>query len=104
MRVPRLREGVLDSVELVVRVRADRADGGQADDDDQCEHDRVLDGCRAAFGSQELLDVGSKLFHKALSARLGFEIEAVNFCLKFTLHEGERQFNGQADDNVRKSS
>ena len=38
-------------------------DGADADDDDEGEHDRVLDGGRAVFGLDELDEVLRELTH-----------------------------------------
>ncbi len=53
--------------ELLVRFGTDRADGGQANDDDQGQHHSVLDCGRAIFFLQELNDAVSELFHFSIS-------------------------------------
>src|SRR5690242_14126205 len=47
------RPGQLHVLEGLVGVAAQRGDGGDADDDDQRQHDRVLDGRRAVLGPHE---------------------------------------------------
>ena len=54
-------------LELLVRLGADRADSGQANDDDQGQHHSVLDCGRAIFFLQELNDAISELFHFSIS-------------------------------------
>ena len=48
---------VRDLVETGVGIVTNSADRGEADDDDQSKHDRILNGGRAIFALQEGLDV-----------------------------------------------
>ena len=50
-------------VELRCRLRTDRGNCGQADDDDQRQHHGVLDCCRAIFGFQETTHFRSETVH-----------------------------------------
>src|SRR4051812_46491552 len=52
-----------DVAERVAGIGAQRADGRDADDDDQRQHDRVLDGGRTIFRSQESLERGDPVLH-----------------------------------------
>src|SRR5947209_5085923 len=54
---------VADVAEGVAGIGAQRADGRDADDDDQGQHDRVLNCRRAVFGSQKILDLGDPVLH-----------------------------------------
>jgi hypothetical protein len=67
VRPPRetnLSEGVLNHVELGVRVGADGLNRRQADDDNQGEHDRVLDCSRTVFRNQKPLHAVQNLAHR----------------------------------------
>ena len=44
-----------DSGKLTIGSTTDRSYGSQTNDDDQCQHHRVLHGCGAIFRSQESL-------------------------------------------------
>jgi len=48
------RQGVGNLVEGRVGPRADRGDGGQADDHDESEHDGILNSGRAIFGNEQV--------------------------------------------------
>ena len=61
--VNRLGQGVANSFELGVRVRTDGRDRGQTDDNDQSQHDCVLNCGRAVFRFQEVLYTVDEVFH-----------------------------------------
>lgn len=50
----------LNGVEGGVGFRTDELDGGQADDNDQGQHDCVFNSGGAVFGNDELLDTGDE--------------------------------------------
>src|SRR5205085_4677968 len=59
--------GVLDRRERRISVLAEGRDGADADDDDQGQHDGVLDRGRAVFRLQELHDILGELTHGSVS-------------------------------------
>src|SRR5215212_4808420 len=58
------RQGGADAGERVAGLGAEGGDGADADDDDEGQHDRVLDGGRAVFGLDELHDALGELTHE----------------------------------------
>src|SRR4030095_7069926 len=52
------------AVKSQVGVGADRRNGGQANNDDQRQHDRVLDGSRAVFVDQKMTGVTKEIGHE----------------------------------------
>ena len=56
-----------DFLEGSFRVRTDRLDSGQADDDDQSEHNGVFNSRRTVFRNQKTLNFLHELLHRDLS-------------------------------------
>src|SRR5436309_3408461 len=63
-------DGAADGAEGAVGVVAQGGDGADAHDDDQGQHDRVLDGGRAVLGLDELHDALGELTHGCLQSVL----------------------------------
>src|SRR5439155_756689 len=59
----RAADRVADAGERLVGVRAQRGDRRDAHHDDQRQHDRVFNGRRAVFASQEILDAFHEFPH-----------------------------------------
>src|ERR1700722_13628253 len=61
-------EGCRNRVELIVGVGSDRLNGGQANHDDESQHNGVLHRGRTIFGNQETADAVHEIFHRVTSS------------------------------------